>query len=105
MDRIFQLLYSLGIYSHYKGYRYLASAVALILLDESLTLKEMQRCITQSDQVPAVQVEQNLRTVVNACWDKGNRELLIKLSKRDLEERPSVLEFLDILATHLLRED
>ena len=104
MEKILKLLHDLGIYSHYKGYRYLAAAVFLLCQNQFLLPSESIMVVAQKYGVSTEKVRRNLRTIISACWYRGNREKLIEISGANLEICPTVLEFLDILAAHLQRK-
>jgi two-component system response regulator (stage 0 sporulation protein A) len=104
MTEIQYLVRSLGIGGNYLGYRYLIQAIALCLKDEDYLLgvsKVLYPEIARNFQTSACSVERNLRTVVNVCWERGNRNLLEDLSPYPLSDKPTTGEFLDILIGHL----
>ena len=105
MNDIQQFVYALGINSTYRGFHYLECAISLCMEDEDCLLrvsKALYPRVAGIYHVGAGNVERNLRTVVSACWYRGNRELLEKIAPYPLTEKPTNSEFLDIV-THFLR--
>lgn len=104
MNEIPYLVRSLGIGATYRGYRYLTLALTLCVEDEDYLLgisKLLYPYIAQTYQTSVSSVERDLRTVVTVCWERGNRELLKKISPCPLYTKPTTGEFLDILTNHL----
>lgn len=101
------LIRSLGIGGNYQGYRYVVYAVRLCLEDEDYLLsvsKLLYPEIARTFRTTSCSVERNLRTVVNVCWERGNRDLLEQISLYPLLSRPTTGEFLDILTEHLKKQ-
>lgn len=104
MKDIQYLVRRLGIGGNYQGYRYLTYAISLCLKDEDYLLgvsKLLYPEIARAFQTTTCSVERNLRTVVNVCWDRGNRELLEAISLYPLLNKPTTGEFLDIVTGYL----
>ena len=98
------LIRSLGIGATYRGYRYLSYGIKLCLEDEDYLLyvsKLLYPQIAKYYCTSTYSVERDLRTVINVCWERGNRPLLQKIAMRPLNTRPTSGEFLDILVAHL----
>ena len=104
-DREIELLIrSLGINGTYRGYRYLCYGIKLCLEDEDYLLcisKLLYPEIARIFHTSGSSVERDIRTVINVCWEKGNRRLLQEISLRPLSARPTSSVFLDILVGHL----
>ena len=79
--KIERLIRSLGIGATYRGYHYLQYGIS------------------------SYSLERDIRTVINVCWERGNRELLQKIAMHPLEIRPASSEFLDILTAHLKQKN
>lgn len=107
MNEIPHLVRSLGIGATYRGYRYLTLALSLCYENEDYLLgisKLLYPHIARVYNTSASSVERDLRTVINACWERGNRELLKEISPCPLLNKPTTGEFLDILTDHLHRQ-
>lgn len=107
MNEIPHLVRSLGIGATYRGYRYLTLALSLCYENEDYLLgisKLLYPHIARVYKTSASSVERDLRTVINACWERGNRELLKEISPCPLLNKPTTGEFLDILTDHLHRQ-
>lgn len=104
MNEIPHLVRSLGIGATYRGYRYLILALSLCLEDEDYLLgisKILYPHIAKTYQTSVSSVERDLRTVINVCWERGNRKLLQEIAPYPLLVKPTTGEFLDILMNYL----
>lgn len=105
--KIQRLVRTLGIGATYRGYRYLNFGIKLCMQDENYLLsvsKLLYPQIAKKYQATSSSVERDIRTVINVCWERGNRQLLEDISLRPLNTRPTSSVFLDILV-HYLRQD
>lgn len=103
-QKIQRLVRTLGIGATYRGYRYLNYGIQLCMQDENYLLsvsKLLYPQIAKEYQATSSSVERDIRTVINVCWEKGNRQLLEEISLRPLSARPTSSVFLDILVDHL----
>ena len=99
-----RLIRTLGIGATYRGYHYINYGIRLCLQDENHLLsisKILYPQIAHTFQTTSCSVERDIRTVINVCWERGNRDYLKSLALYPLETRPTVSEFLDILVGHL----
>lgn len=104
MDDVQRLIRSLGIGATYRGYRYLIHGTSLCLKDEDYLLsisKLLYPQIASTYKASVSSVERDLRTVINICWERGNRNLLEEISMYPLTAKPTTGEFLDIITGHL----
>ncbi|MCH1983948.1 sporulation initiation factor Spo0A C-terminal domain-containing protein [Ruminococcus sp. OA3] len=104
MKEITELIHSLGIRATYIGYQYLRYALLLCLKDENYILfvwKWLYGDVAKHFGKTRSSVERALRTVVTACWNYGNRDLLHNIAGYHLEQCPAVGEFIAILYHHL----
>ena len=107
MTAVCGLLDGLGMRRRYRGFLYLAYAVTLALEDEDrlygLT-KRLYPEVARRFRTKPGSVERDIRTLIGAFWQNGDRTALSRLAHRKLLTRPSVGEMIDILMSHLLRE-
>lgn len=99
-----RLIRSLGIGATYRGYRYLCYGVSLCLQDEEYLLsisKLLYPKIAKEFNTTLSSVERDIRTVIQVCWDRGNKELLQDIALHPLCSRPTAGEFLDILVAYI----
>jgi len=86
------------------GFRYLSSAIALVVRDESylhsLTTR-LYPAVAAQFHVSAASVEHSLRTIVEVFWDRGDHNALEKMLGYPLSHRPSTGEFIDLLSSSL----
>ena len=103
--RICALIERLGAGGRYRGFRCLACAVELALEDEDrlygLT-KALYPAVARRLHTKPGNVERNIRTLIARIWEKGDRAELCRLARRELTERPSVGEMIEILTSYLL---
>lgn len=107
MDKIKQLILSLGIRSTYQGFRYLCYALSLCIEDEDYLLAVYTRLypdVAKHFDANPDNVEHCLRTAISCCWNKGNRKLLIEMAGYEPMDKPTNGEFLDILYQHLIKQ-
>ncbi len=103
-QRIERLVRCLGIGATYRGYRYLCYGVQLCLMDEEYLLsinKLLYPIIAKEFNTTLSSVERDIRTVIQVCWDRGDKDLLQDIAFHSLQCRPTAGEFLDILVAHL----
>lgn len=108
MQKTKQLLFQLGIRSTYKGVRYICYALELCKQNEDYLLLVHKRLYTDVAEHFAVSrdsVEHCLRTIVDTCWDRGDRNLLIKISGCEMTDKPTAGEFIDILYNYLASKE
>ena len=99
-----RLIRSLGIGATYRGYRYLSYAIKLCLQDENYLLsvsKLLYPQIARAFNTSSSSVERDLRTVIKVCWERGNRTFLHKIAMHQLDTRPTVGEFIDIIVGYI----
>lgn len=106
MDPITKVLLSLGVRRTLKGFRYLKYGIELCMDNDEYLLyvfKELYPAIAERFDTDRKCVERCIRTAVEACWYKGNKELLIKLNGFELTQKPTNGDFIDIVYQYLLR--
>ncbi len=99
-----RLIRRLGIGATYRGYRYLCYGVSLCLTDEEYLLsisKLLYPMIAKEFNTTLSSVERDIRTVIQVCWEKGDKTLLQDISLRPLCSRPTASEFLDIVVDYI----
>lgn len=107
MSIIEDKLRSLGAVGLYKGYEMAKKAIELVLEDEfrlldvtkSIYMEVAAKCNHNNDWN---NVERNIRTVVSRVW-RINRPLLCRMAGYPLEKKPSASEFIEIVASHIIR--
>ena len=99
-----RLIRTLGIGATYRGYRYLCYGISLCLADEEYLLsisKLLYPMIAKEFNTTLSSVERDIRTVVQVCWDRGNKALLQDISLHPLYNKPTAGEFLDIIVAYI----
>ena len=98
-----RLIRSLGIGATYRGYRYLCYGINLCLSEEYLLSisKLLYPTIAKEYNTTLSSVERDIRTVVQVCWDKGNKSLLQDIALHPLQNKPTASEFLDIVVAYI----
>ena len=99
----------LGLHATQKGYLYLVDSIQMALEDERnliMFTKTIFHKIAQKYDTDPGNVERNIRTLVDQCWNSPHREELLKIAPYRLDKKPTVGEFIDILYWHIkLMED
>ena len=100
------LLYRLGANTKYYGFAHTVHCV-----EEMLYNKEARECIKiayisaqKRFNTDNYNIERDIRTMVRAIWESGNRDLLHEIAGQHLETRPKAKEFLNILTEYVLKE-
>lgn len=100
-----QILRRLGVHSGYLGFHYVQMAVWLCHQDPEYLLsitKKLYPDVAASFHTTPKSVERNIRTLIDVCWERGDRPLLCQISGHTMEERPSVRQFIDIILGYLI---
>lgn len=103
-----QLLRRLGVHSGYLGFHYAQLAVWLCWQDPEYLLsitKKLYPDVAVSFHTTPQSVERNIRTLIDVCWERGDRLLLSQISGHTLKQRPSVRQFIDIVLAYLTEKN
>lgn len=102
-----QLLRGLGATGNLKGFAYAIYMIEQVIDDPrsgTLITKCLYPETAKHFNVTAESVERNLRTVIRACWNRPDRNLLEKVAGTHLHRYPTNSEFLDMTAAYLRRQ-
>ncbi len=102
---IHQTMRNLGITKNYRGYNQLFICVELVLEDEDRMLNAQENVFKPTAEIlhcNVMTVERNIRTIINRVWNTDH-EILRDYARYNLKYKPSVSEFIDIIANHVLR--
>lgn len=102
-----QLLRHLGISGQLKGFPFATYMVeriaeepnAVFLITKCLYVETAKRF-----RVSSSVVERDVRVLVRACWERGDRAFLEEVAGTHISQRPTNSEFLDMLAAFLRRQ-
>ena len=103
MRKVYGLIRTLGATSKYKGYYFVAEAVKLSMgfAEKPVRItKDVYPCLARKFKSTPVNVEHDIRTVINICWE-NNREKIQEIAGYTLEYKPTNSEFVDMLAYYL----
>jgi two-component system response regulator (stage 0 sporulation protein A) len=103
MRKVYGLIRSLGATSKYKGYYYVAEAVRISMEVQDSPIKitkDIYPYLAKKFKSTPVNVEHDIRTVVNVCWTT-NKEGLDEIAGYTLLYKPTNSEFIDMLAYYL----
>lgn len=104
MKKIYGLIRKLGANSKYKGYFFTADAIRMTMTYQEKPLritKDIYPNLTKKYKSTPTNVEHDIRTLVNVCWE-GNRKFLEEIAGYSLNYKPTNSEFIDMLAYYLL---
>lgn len=93
------LLHNLGTGPHYRGYQIVISSLDCIASDEKcLTAFHKEICIPVSEELSCghATVESEIRRASERAW-QCNPVLLLEIAGKQLNHRPSVIQFLEML--------
>ncbi len=102
-----EMLISIGVPKRCTGFSYLVTGIGLVMNDFSYTghfTDKLYPCIAAIHSTKPSCVERNIRTAIDAVWDRGNTDLLSKIincaitSKRGV---PTNSMFISILAEYI----
>ncbi len=106
MHSMYRLVRSLGITTKYKGYYCLIEALKILTEKEEkvfLITKDLYPVLARRMHSKPENVEHNIRTVVQHCWE-DHREALEQIAGCRLTKKPTNAEFLDMLLYRLRDE-
>lgn len=103
MRSVYSLIRKMGATSKYKGYYFVAEAVKISMEHQEQPMKitkDIYPCLATKFKSTPVNIEHNIRTVVNVCW-RENRDMMEEVAGYPLYYRPTNSEFVDMLAYYL----
>lgn len=95
----------MGIGHQYLGYNAAVVAISMVVEDESrlnCLKNNLLAPMSRQFNTPADNIVRNIRTIIARAW-QTNRPYLCKLAGYELQQPPSATEFIDIIATSILR--
>lgn len=106
MDTIIrETLRPFGITRTYCGYSQIVCAIALVIEDESRLCHittEVYDVVAKQTHCNLTSVERNIRTLIHCAW-RNNRTLLLEMAGSPFNSPPSVSQFIDIVASYIIR--
>ena len=99
-----QVLRYIGMNGTKKGFWCFYWGVVLALEDPSLLVavtKRLYPAVAEACGMNPVNVQRDMRTIVEWCWQYGDREALCDVAGRKLIDKPTVGELLDYVASYL----
>ena len=106
INQISILLRQMGVSRKYTGFRMICSAINLAIQDDSRLYsigKNIYAPIAVEYSTSALNVERNIRTVIDTFWVNGNRSMLNEIAGYPILFRPSPTEFIDLIASYIER--
>lgn len=103
MKTVYDLIRKMGVTSKYKGYCYVAEAINMEMAtrhDSMKITKDIYPYLAKKFNSTPTNIEHDIRTVVNICWETNKKEL-DKIAGYTLIYKPTNSEFIDILAYYL----
>ena len=88
----------------YRGYLELEECIRLIQNNEErlLCITEVYKDVGNSFRISWSSVERNIRTLLNADWEKGGKECLENAIGTKLYDKPTACELIEMLACYLI---
>lgn len=106
MRSIDELLQKMGIGARYRGYWYSLEAIRMAMENPERLLstkKQIYEPIAEQYHTSWENVERSIRTIIKVYWNRGNHAILEAIAGRELEYKPTVCEFIDIVSVYFLR--
>lgn len=100
-QNVCDVLTDMGITANYVGFHYIVDAVCMVVEDPQyllLVTKKLYPEIASRYHTTWKAVERNIRTVIDIVWD-NNPEYIMASMQRPVREKPTVSEFISILAS------
>ena len=107
MKEVYRMIRRLGATSKYKGYSFVAEAIRLSMDAKDIPLKitkDVYPYLARKFKSTPMNVEHDIRTVVNVCWN-NNRKALNEIAGYELCYKPTNSEFIDMLAYYLTQTE
>lgn len=101
-----EVLFRMGILSKNSGYKLVLYAVNLLLLCENWTpsLKALQQEVSKVHVCTYETFKQNIGRVIQDTWeDEGRRANLNEIAFIELNSKPTVRQFIDIVYNYVAR--
>ena len=101
-----EIIRKLGVTSKYKGYFFVTDAIGLAMnyQDKPIMItKDMYPYLASKYKTKPMNIEHNIRTVVNVCWEK-NKKGMEEIAGYPLTEKPTNSEIVDMVAYYLSEE-
>lgn len=107
-EDVVRVIRRLGFVFSYRGTSSLVDAVLLCVQEpDALTAvtKRVYPAIAKETGAKWRSVERNLRTTVDAFWERGNRAFLNEMAGYELRVRPSMGEILNYIVGYLREQE
>lgn len=101
--KVCEVIRKLGATSKYKGYYYIAEAVALAMEipDRPVKVtKDVYPYLATKYKSTPMNVEHDIRTLINVCWI-SNKEGMDEIAGYTMNYKPTNSEFIDMLAYYM----
>lgn len=100
-------VYRMGVNRSYRGFGLVIEAALMLKQDESLgsCMKVVFIDVAIKNHTSKENVERDIRTLVQAVWKYGDKEVLEEMAGKRLDKPPTCQEFVGILADYMRRKD
>ena len=108
MRSVKSVMRKLGNTGGKKGFFFTITAIELLMEQETRCLnlsRDVYPEVAKRHQVNVSCVERDIRTMVEDCWLHGNRNLFHEIAGYELDHRPTVKEFLEMLHGYFLENE
>ena len=103
-DMVTEMLRTIGVPAHIKGYRFLRDAIMMVIAEPTLinaVTKVLYPDIATANNTTASRVERAIRHAIEVAWDRGDIEILnfyFGSTVHSLRGKPTNSEFIAMLA-------
>lgn len=109
--KVSEILYSLGVPPHIKGYQYLRESIIMVCNNPDLLhyiTKMLYPQIAEKFEVSSARVERAIRHAIEIAWDRCDKNVLAEYFSTSIsygKGRPTNSEFIAVLADRIMLED
>lgn len=107
-NRVKSELRRLHIPGTVRGFNYLLHILLEVIPDPSqliLVTKSLYPSTARAFGVTSSSVERSIRTAISICWRSRGREVLDQMALHPLSDRPTAMQFIDIVSDHIRRTE
>lgn len=110
-ELVTQMIHSVGVPAHIKGYQYLRNAIMMVIQDmdtiNSIT-KVLYPSVAKNFNTTASRVERAIRHAIEVAWDRGEPEVLNEIfgyTVSNAKGKPTNSEFIAMIADRMRLEN
>ena len=105
--RVSEILHTMGVPAHIKGYHFLRQAIVMVIIDPeviSLVTKRLYPDVAALNKTTASRVERAIRHAIEVAWDRGNVEVMndyFGYTINNMRGKPTNSEFIAMISDRM----